>query len=119
MLPPLTAPASRLTTPPFALTVAQALKASGTSIAVVTAARAPEGVDGQKIVSTMRDSHAVQIVGGQGILKGKIFRIGHIGYYDIFDIVTALTAVELVLVDMGVNVNRGAAVTSALAAFEQ
>jgi aspartate aminotransferase-like enzyme len=87
--------------------------------AVVTAARAPEGVDGQKIVSTMRDSHAVQIVGGQGILKGKIFRIGHIGYYDIFDIVTALTAVELVLVDMGVNVNRGAAVTSALAAFEQ
>ncbi|MGD0167615.1 MAG: alanine--glyoxylate aminotransferase family protein [Gaiellaceae bacterium] len=85
--------------------------------AVVTVAKAPEGVDGQKIVSTMRDKYAVQIVGGQGILKGKIFRIGHIGYYDIFDIVTALSAVELVLVEMGVNVNRGAAVTSALAAF--
>jgi aspartate aminotransferase-like enzyme len=87
--------------------------------AVVTAAKAPEGIDGQKIVGTMRDKHAVQIVGGQGVLKGHIIRIGHIGYYDIFDIVTALSALELVLADMGVEINRGAAVTSALAAFEQ
>jgi len=86
--------------------------------AVVTAAKAPEGIDGQKIVGTMRDKYAVQIVGGQGILKGKIFRIGHIGYYDIFDITTALSAVELALVDLGADINRGAAVTSALAAFE-
>ncbi|HEY4976639.1 MAG TPA: alanine--glyoxylate aminotransferase family protein [Gaiellaceae bacterium] len=87
--------------------------------AVVTAVKAPEGVDGQKIVGTMRDKYAVQIVGGQGILKGHIFRIGHIGYYDIFDITTALSAVELALVDLGADINRGAAVTSALAAFEE
>jgi len=86
--------------------------------AVVTAAKAPEGIDGQKIVAAMRDKYGVQIVGGQGILKGHIIRIGHIGYFDIFDITTALLALELVLVDMGVDVNRGAAVTSALAAFQ-
>ena len=87
--------------------------------AVVTAARAPEGIDGQKIVGTMRDKYAVQIVGGQGILKGHIFRIGHIGYYDIFDITTALEAVELALVDLGADIKRGVAVNSALAAFTE
>jgi aspartate aminotransferase-like enzyme len=87
--------------------------------AVVTAAKAPEGIDGQKIVGTMRDKYAVQIVGGQGILKGHIFRIGHIGYYDIFDITTALEALELALVDLGADIKRGAAVTSALAAFTE
>ncbi len=85
--------------------------------AVVTAVKAPQNVDGQKIVGGMRDKYAVQIVGGQGVLKGHIFRIGHIGYFDIFDIVTALGAVELQLVDMGVEINRGAAATAALAAF--
>jgi aspartate aminotransferase-like enzyme len=87
--------------------------------AVVTAAKAPEGIDGQKIVATMRDKYAVQIVGGQGILKGHIFRIGHIGYYDIFDITTALEAVELALVDLGADIKRGVAVNSALAAFTE
>jgi aspartate aminotransferase-like enzyme len=85
--------------------------------AVVTAVKAPEGVDGQKIVGGMRDNYAVQIVGGQGVLKGHIFRIGHIGYYDVFDIVTALGAVELQLAGMGVEINRGVAATAALAAF--
>jgi aspartate aminotransferase-like enzyme len=87
--------------------------------AVVTAVKAPEGIDGQKVVAAMRDRYAVQIVGGQGILRGKIFRIGHIGYYDIFDIVTALAAVELVLADMGADIKRGAAVTSAFAAYNE
>ncbi|MDX6672804.1 MAG: hypothetical protein QOH11_222, partial [Solirubrobacteraceae bacterium] len=48
--------------------------------AVVTAVRAPEGIDGQKVVSQLRDKFGIQIIGGQGALKGKIFRIGHIGY---------------------------------------
>lgn len=87
--------------------------------AVVTTVKAPEGIDGQKIVSTLRDKYAIQIVGGQGALKGHIFRIGHIGYYDIFDIITALAGVELVLAELGAKVNRGAAVTSALAAYNE
>ncbi|MGZ4358968.1 MAG: alanine--glyoxylate aminotransferase family protein, partial [Gaiellaceae bacterium] len=61
---------------------------------------------------------AVQLIGGQGELKGKIFRIGHIGYYDIFDITTALGGLELVLAEMGADVKRGVAVTRALEAFD-
>jgi aspartate aminotransferase-like enzyme len=85
--------------------------------AVVTAVRAPEGVDGSKIVSTLRDKYGIQIIGGQGALKGKIFRIGHIGYFDIFDITTALGATELVLGELGADIQRGVAVSRALEAW--
>ena len=89
------------------------------SSAVVTAARAPEGIDSGELVLLLRDRHGVTLAPGQGELKGKIFRIGHIGYYDVFDITTALAAVELALVELGAEVERGVAVTRALEAFEQ
>ena len=88
------------------------------SSAVVTAVRAPEGVDSDELVLLLRDRHGVTLAPGQGELKGKVFRIGHIGYYDVFDITTALAAVELALVELGADVERGAAVTRALEAFE-
>ena len=66
--------------------------------AVVTAIRAPEGIDSSDVVSGVRKRFGMTIANGQGHLKGKIFRIGHIGWFDIFDITTALAAVELVLV---------------------
>jgi aspartate aminotransferase-like enzyme len=88
------------------------------SSAVVTAARAPEGIDSGELVLLLRDRHGVTLAPGQGELKGKIFRIGHIGYYDVFDITTALAAVELALVELGAEVERGTAVTRALEAFE-
>jgi aspartate aminotransferase-like enzyme len=86
--------------------------------AVVTAARAPDGVDSDELVLLLRDRHGVTLAPGQGDLKGKIFRIGHIGYYDVFDITTALAAVELALVELGAEIERGVAVTRALEAFE-
>jgi aspartate aminotransferase-like enzyme len=89
------------------------------SSAVVTAARAPEGIDSGELVLLLRDRHGVTLAPGQGELKGKIFRIGHIGYYDVFDITTALAAVELALVELGAPVERGVAVSRALEAFEQ
>jgi serine---pyruvate transaminase len=88
------------------------------SSAVVTAVRAPDGVDSDDLVLLLRDRHGVTLAPGQGELKGKIFRIGHIGYYDVFDITTALAAVELALVELGAEVERGVAVTRALEAFE-
>ena len=88
------------------------------SSAVVTAARAPEGIDSDELVLLLRDRHGVTLAPGQGVLKGKIFRIGHIGYYDVFDITTALAAVELALVELGAEIERGVAVTRALEAFE-
>jgi len=88
------------------------------SSAVVTAARAPEGIDSDELVLLLRDRHGVTLAPGQGELKGKIFRIGHIGYYDVFDITTALAAVELALAELGAEIERGVAVTRALEAFE-
>ena len=85
--------------------------------AVVTAIRAPDGVDSAELVLALRDRYGVTLAGGHGELKGKIFRIGHIGYYDVFDIATALAAVELALTDLGAEIERGAAVTRALEAF--
>jgi aspartate aminotransferase-like enzyme len=89
------------------------------SSAVVTAALAPEGIDSGELVLLLRDRHGVTLAPGQGELKGKVFRIGHIGYYDVFDITTALAAVELALVELGAEVERGVAVSRALEAFEQ
>jgi serine---pyruvate transaminase len=87
--------------------------------AVVTAIRAPEGVDSGELVLALRDRFGITLAPGQGALKGKIFRIGHIGYYDIFDITTALAGVELALAEAGAPIERGVAVTRALEAFER
>jgi aspartate aminotransferase-like enzyme len=84
--------------------------------AVVTAIRVPPDIDSSAIVLAMRERSGVTVIGGQGELKGKIVRIGHIGYIDVHDIATALTALELVLVEAGADVERGVAVAAALEA---
>jgi len=89
------------------------------SSAVVTVARVPDGVDGTELLRHLRDRHGVTLAPGQGGLKGKIFRIGHIGWFDVFDIAAALAAVELSLTELGADIERGAAVTRAFEAYEQ
>ena len=86
--------------------------------AVVTAVRAPEGIDVGELVLSLRDRFGITLAGGQGPLKGKIFRIGHIGYYDVFDIATALAGVELALAEAGAEIERGVAVSRALEVYE-
>jgi aspartate aminotransferase-like enzyme len=86
--------------------------------AVVTAIRAPDGVDADDVVKGLRDRFGITIASGQGELKGKLFRIGHIGWFDVFDIATALAAVEAVLADLGADIERGVAVSAALEAYE-
>ncbi len=86
--------------------------------AVVTAVRAPAGVDSGDVVRGVRDRFGITIANGQGELKGKIFRLGHIGWFDVFDITTQIAAVELVLAELGADVERGVAVTAALEAYE-
>jgi aspartate aminotransferase-like enzyme len=70
-------------------------------------------------VAALRERFGITIANGQGDLKGKIFRIGHIGWFDVFDITTALAAVELVLADAGAEIERGLAVTRALEAWAE
>jgi aspartate aminotransferase-like enzyme len=86
--------------------------------AVVTAIRAPEGIDSDELLLHLRDRHGVTLAPGQGHLKGRIFRIGHIGWFDVFDIASALAAVELSLTELGADIERGVAVARAFEAFE-
>lgn len=87
--------------------------------AVVTAVRVPEGIDCAHFLLDLRDRLGVQLIGGQGELAGKIFRIGHIGWFDIFDVTTALAAVELGLAEAGADIERGVAVSRALEVYER
>lgn len=86
--------------------------------AVVTAVRTPAGIDSGDVVKGVRDRFGITIANGQGDFKGKIFRLGHIGWFDVFDITTQIAAVELVLGELGADVERGVAVTAALEAYE-
>jgi aspartate aminotransferase-like enzyme len=87
--------------------------------AVVTAIRMPADVDGQAVVLSMRERSGVTIIGGQGEVRGKIVRIGHIGYVDVFDVTTALAALEVAMVEAGADIERSVAVTAALEAFAE
>jgi aspartate aminotransferase-like enzyme len=83
----------------------------------VTAVRAPEGIDGNELVARIRKDHGIVLAPGQGPLKGKVFRIGHLGHYDRFDIVRCLAALEMTLEAMGYPTKRGAAVAAAEGVF--
>ncbi|HUY70803.1 MAG TPA: alanine--glyoxylate aminotransferase family protein [Gaiellaceae bacterium] len=87
--------------------------------AVVTAVRTPEGIEAPVLLRHLRERHGVTLAPGQGALKETVFRIGHIGWFDIFDIAAALAAIELSLTELGADVERGAAVTRAFEAYEQ
>jgi aspartate aminotransferase-like enzyme len=86
--------------------------------AVVTTIRSPDGVDSGELLLLLRDRYGVTLAPGQGELKGKAFRIGHIGWFDVFDIVSALSAVELALTELGADIERGAAGARAFEAYE-
>ena len=85
--------------------------------AVVTAIRMPEGVDGAEVIRDVSELHGITLEGGRGPLVGKIVRIGHIGYVDVFEVAAALTAVESILAGLGVEVERGVAASAALEAY--
>jgi aspartate aminotransferase-like enzyme len=83
----------------------------------VTAVQAPEGIDGDDLVAKVRADHRIILAPGQGPMKGKVFRIGHLGYYDPFDIIRCLAALEMTLEEMGYPVKRGSAVAAAEEVF--
>ena len=85
----------------------------------VTAVRVPEGVDGGKIGKIARDKWGVWLAGGQGPVKGKIFRFGHCGYFGHSDIVVGLSTVEMVLAELGYDVPFGASLAAAERVFMQ
>jgi serine---pyruvate transaminase len=85
----------------------------------VTAIRAPEGIDADAICTRIRADHGIVLAPGQGPLKGKVFRIGHLGYYDRLDMIRGLAGLEMTLDALGYPVKRGAAVAAAEDVFAQ
>jgi Serine-pyruvate aminotransferase/archaeal aspartate aminotransferase len=84
---------------------------------VVTVARMPDSIDGAAVPKLMRDRFGITVAGGQGHLKGKIVRIAHCGYYGAFDIVVALTGLEMAVRELGHDAEPGAAVGAAERVF--
>lgn len=80
----------------------------------VTAICAPEGIDGQAIYKTLWKKYGVTGAGGQGQLKGKAFRIATLGYADKYDVITAISALEFTLRDLGYKFRMGSGVARAL-----
>ncbi len=73
----------------------------------------PEGIDGGKIVKSLRDDFGVTLAGGQDQWKGKIIRIAHLGYVDTFDTIIAISAIEMALKKFGHAVELGKGVAAA------
>ena len=78
-----------------------------------TGAYVPDGVDGGKLVKYLRDTMGVTMAGGQDHLKGKIVRIAHLGYIDTFDIIIAISALEMALKKLGHDIELGRGVAAA------
>ncbi|MBI2159956.1 MAG: alanine--glyoxylate aminotransferase family protein [Candidatus Rokubacteria bacterium] len=95
------------------------LFAKATPSPALTAVVAPKGVDSEKIVKAYAQAHNITIAGGQGEMKGKVFRLGHMGYAAEFDVIIALAALEQVLADLGQPVDFGASVRAAQKIFAE
>jgi len=85
----------------------------------VTAVVAPAGVDSELIVKVYSEAHDITIAGGQGEMKGRTFRLGHMGYAAEFDVIVALAALEQVLAELGQPVDFGAGVRGAQKVFAE
>ena len=98
----------------------EGMKAAGLSLFpkqnpsdALTVVSTPDGVDGQAVYKNLREQYGITAAGGQDHLKGKIFRISHMGYIDTFDVIQALAATEMVLKGLGYPIKLGAGVGKA------
>lgn len=82
---------------------------------VTTAVLSP--LDTGKLTKLMRDKYGVTMAGGQDHLKGKIFRMAHLGYMGKFDIIVGLAAIEMAFQELGHPLDLGAGVKAAEAHF--
>ncbi len=110
--------------------LARATRAAGTALGLkllapdtpsnaVTGIFVPEDIDGAAFVKYLRDDMGVTIAGGQDHLKGKIVRVAHLGYADTFDVIIAISAIEMALKRFGADVTLGSGVSAAEAILSE
>ena len=80
----------------------------------VTGVKTPEGIDASKIADVMREKYNIFIVPSWGAFKEDMFRIGNFGYLNELDIIKVLSALEMVLLELGHPIQLGVGVTSAM-----
>jgi len=79
----------------------------------VTAINAPPGIESTKVVKEMRARFGAILTDGQGSMKGQIFRLAHLGYYDFLDLLAVLGGLEIALLKVGHKVELGSGVRAA------
>jgi len=85
----------------------------------LTAVKMPKGLDGSAFLKRLESRYGIKVAGGQDAVKGKIFRIAHMGIVDELDILGTLGAIELVLDELGYPVELGAGMTAANRVFAE
>ncbi len=79
----------------------------------LTIVKVPAEVDGLALMKLLRNKYQVTMAGGQAKLKGKVVRIAHLGYQSPFDVILALSSLEMALSELGYQVSIGAGVAAA------
>jgi aspartate aminotransferase-like enzyme len=83
----------------------------------LTAVSMPPGIDGSELLKRLEKQYGLKLANGQDALKGKIIRLAHMGYIDQFDILAAISGVELVLGEMGYPIEPGKGLAAAQRVF--
>ncbi|MFO0810677.1 MAG: alanine--glyoxylate aminotransferase family protein [Gemmataceae bacterium] len=78
----------------------------------LTVINVPEGIDGTAALGKLEKKYGLKLANGQDNLKGKVWRLAHMGYIDQFEVLSALAGLELVLLEMGFGLEPGAGVAA-------
>jgi aspartate aminotransferase-like enzyme len=78
----------------------------------LTVITVPAGIDGTAALGKLEKKYGLKLANGQDTLKGKIWRLAHMGYIDQFEVLAALAGLELVLLEMGFRLEPGAGVAA-------
>lgn len=80
----------------------------------LTSIRLPPSIDGNALKSHLQKKYGCLFAGGQGMLSGKILRFSHLGFFDLLDVVSGLSALEFALQDLGWEFSFGAATVTGM-----
>ena len=74
-------------------------------------------MDSGAIIKEMRNRFGAIVANGQGSMKGQIFRLAHLGYFDVVDLFAVIAALEVALGKLGHKVELGRGVRAAQEAY--
>ena len=91
--------------------------AKATPAGAVTSICSPNGINSGEIIKQFRDRFGTVIANGQGSMKGKIFRVAHLGYFDFVDLFGVVAGLEIILRSLGQSIEMGTGVQAVQRAY--